>query len=77
MPQLSSHLLCVQVALPFLCGSVFLSRHVHAFYKFLRFSRFLPSLVCQIKESLKHGSTTKDLVTQAGCSRHSHVADTV
>ncbi len=40
-------------------------------------SLFAFTLVCQIKESLKHGSTTKDSITQAGCSRHSQVADTV
>ncbi len=35
-------------------------------YKFLHFT-----LVCQIKESFKHGGTTKESVTQTGCSRHS------
>ncbi len=38
---------------------------------------FAFTLVCQIKKSFKHGSTTKDSVTQAGCSRHSQIADTV
>ncbi len=32
---------------------------------------FAFALVCQIKESFIDGSTTKDSVTQAGCSRHS------
>ncbi len=38
---------------------------------------FAYTLVCQIKERFKYGSTTKDLVIQAECSRHSQVADTV